>query len=156
MQWIPKITKKETCILFHVIYCTCSIQGGRTLTSRIRPNNLDDNNNNNSNINNNNNYVEKEKTEEEVSEISHYFFIERSVWKWYNVNTTRLFGMLFSNTLPLWEKEWQYTASSRDELENTPPLAICTPRPSRLPQGAYFTIHPFSWLCIIAIQAHYI
>ena len=74
--------KKETCILFHVIYCTCSIQGGRTLTSRIRPNNLDNNNNNNnSNINNNNNYGEKEKTEEEVSEISHYFFIERSVWK---------------------------------------------------------------------------
>ena len=70
--------KKETCILFHVIYCTCSIQGGRTLTSRIRPNNLD---NNNSNIKNNNNYGEKEKTEEEVSEISHYFFIERSVWK---------------------------------------------------------------------------
>ena len=66
--------KKETCILFHVIYCTCSIQGGRTLTSRIRPNNLDNNNNNNnSNINNNNNYGEKEKTEEEVSEISHYF-----------------------------------------------------------------------------------
>ena len=33
------------------------------MTSRIKPNNLDNNNNN---INNNNNYGEKEKTEDEV------------------------------------------------------------------------------------------
>ena len=36
--------------------------------------------------------------------------------------------------LPLWKKEWQYTASSQDELENTHPSAICTPRPSILPK----------------------
>ena len=34
------------------------------MTSRIKPNSLDNNNNNN--INNNNNYGEKEKTEDEV------------------------------------------------------------------------------------------
>ena len=40
-----------------------------------------------------------------------------------------------SNTLPPWKKEWQYTASSRDELENTPPEAIYTPRLERLTEG---------------------
>ena len=52
---------------------------------------------------------------------------------------------------PILKKKWQYTTSSRDELENMLPSEICTPRPSRLPQGAYFPIHSSSWQCIITI-----
>ena len=29
-----------------------------------------------------------------------------------------------SNTLLLWKKDWQYTASRQDELENTPLLSV--------------------------------
>ena len=42
---------------------------------------------------------------------------------------------VISNTLTLWKNEWQFTASSRDELENTTPEAICTLRPERLHEG---------------------
>ena len=52
-------------------------------------------------------------------------------------------------TLPLWKKEWQYTASSRDELENMPPEAICTQRPER---AGGFPIHPSSRQCIIILS----
>ena len=78
----------------------------------------------------------------------HSFFHSGSVLNLYtvSVNTTQLFGVI-SNTTPLWKKEWQYTASSRNELENTPLLGLrdC-PRASgcKLPQGAYFPIHPSS------------
>ena len=71
-------------------------------------------------------------------------FLKRgNVLNLYTVNTTRLLGGVIFNSLPLWKKEWQYTTSSRDEL------AICTPWPSRLPQGAYFPIHSSSRQCII-------
>ena len=48
---------------------------------------------------------------------------------------------VISNILPLWKKECQYTASSRGELENTPPSAICTHQPLILSWG--FTLGQF-------------
>ena len=41
-----------------------------------------------------------------------------------------------------------YTADRRDVLENTPPEAICTPRPKRLAEGWGLQIHSNSRQCI--------
>ena len=62
----------------------------------------------------------------------------------------------------LWKKEWQYTAWGWDELENTPPpqcaplgpqdcpRAISQASGCKLPQGAYFLIHPSPRQCIMS------
>ena len=48
-----------------------------------------------------------------------FFFVERECIEIkYCQYCPALWGVI-SNTLPLWKKEWQYTASSRNELENT-------------------------------------
>ena len=80
----------------------------------------------------------------------HSFFIEQECIEFIYCQYTPAVWRVISNSLPLWKK-WQYTALSRDELENMPPSAICTPRPSRLPQAAYFPIHPFSRQCNVTI-----
>ena len=55
-------------------------------------------------------------------------------------------GVVISKTLPLWNEEWQYTSSSRNGLENTPPRPSILPsgfafRQCLGPQRAYFPIH---------------
>ena len=78
-----------------------------------------------------------------------FFFTEWQCIEFLSVNTNWPMGGVISNTLPPCVKEWQHTdALRKDELENTSPSAICTPRPLRLPLGAYFPIHPSSRQCI--------
>ena len=38
-------------------------------------------------------------------------------------------GVVISKTLPLWNEEWQYTSSSRNGLENTPPRQFAPSAP---------------------------
>ena len=107
-----------------------------------------------------------------LADISHFFFIEQNYieiiyWQYYPAilywQYYPAIWSVISNTLPVWKKECQFTASSRDELENTPLRQFAPlnhrdcPRASgcKLPQGAYFPIHPSSRQCIITILVHH-
>ena len=68
--------------------------------------------------------------------IKTFFFIERECIEFKYCQYTPAVWRVISNIPPVWKKkESQYTASSRSELENTPPETICTLRPERLPSG---------------------
>ena len=58
-----------------------------------------------------------------IMRIIFIFFIERECIEFIYCQYTPAVWREISNTLPLWKKEWQYTASSRDELENMPLLS---------------------------------
>ena len=65
-----------------------------------------------------------------------FLFIERECIEFIYCQYTPAVWGVISNTLPLWKKEWQYIASSWDELENTPPSANCL-------RGRIFQYTPF-------------
>ena len=45
-------------------------------------------------------------------------------------------GVVISKTLPLWNEEWQYTSSSRNGLENTPPRQFAPLGPRYCPRAS--------------------
>ena len=107
-----------------------------------------------------------------LADISHFFFIEQNYieiiyWQYYLAilywQYYPAIWSVISNTLPVWKKECQYTASSRDELENTPLRQFAPlnhrdcPRASgcKLPQGVYIPTHPSSRQNFVTLGVDY-
>ena len=77
----------------------------------------------------------------------HSFFIERECIEFIYCQYTPA----VSNTLLLWKKRMAIHCLESGWIRKYAPSEICTPWPSRLPQRAYFPIHPSSRQCIITL-----